>query len=91
MATEIQRTTITPAADGDVVELHISDALLGNESATIVLGITVRIPKFRPPLLSHVQREAVGIAVNVLSEHLEDLARQIRSVDGDLRPTVLES
>jgi hypothetical protein len=87
MAEEIQRTTVTPTEDGSVVQLHISDALPGDESASFVLQLSVSLPKYGEALLfAHVQREALRVAGRVVSHHLEMLAREIGTTDRHLEP-----
>lgn len=77
MSVEIHETIVTPSPDGDVVQIHISDAPPGDESAKIVLRLTVAIPKSPAPLLFHVQRQAIEVASKVLGEHLHALAKEI--------------
>lgn len=86
MPVEIRETIVTPESDKDVVQLHISDARLGDESAEIVLRLTVPIPKSPVPLVAHVQRQAIEVASKVLSEHLLSLAKQIGRSGRDLDP-----
>lgn len=88
MTIKIYRTTVTPAGDGEVVQLHISDAPPGDESASFVLDITARVPTFESPLLLHVQREAMDKAQKVLSNYLRELAERIQRGDADLHPEV---
>ena len=88
MTVKIYRTTVTPARDGDVVSLHISDAPPGDESASFVLEITARIPTFESPLLLHAQREAMSKAQSELSGYLQETAEQIRRAGADLHPKV---
>lgn len=91
MNVEIRETIVTAKHDKDVVQLHISDAPPGDESAEIVLRLTVPIPRSPAPLLAHVQREAIEVASKVLSNHLQALAQQIGNAGRDLDPNRMES
>jgi hypothetical protein len=88
MTVKIHRTTVTPAEDGEVVQLYVSDAPPGDVSASFVLDITARVPTFESPLLLHVQREAMDKAQKVLSEYLRELADRITRGGADLHPRV---
>jgi hypothetical protein len=80
MAIEIRETIVTPTVGGDVVQLHISDAPLGDESASFVLTLQTTVEPFENPMLAHLQIEAMHYAdeaLTALGSHLhEDLKRQ---------------
>ena len=88
MAIEIRETIVTPAQDGDVVQLHISDAPPGDEFSAFDLHLTVKIPKFQAALLLHVQREAISIASDYLYGQAQEMAATIRQSGRDPRPVV---
>ena len=89
MAEEIQRTTVTPTEDGSVVQLHISDAPPDDESASFVLQLSVSLPRYKGALLfAQVQREAIRMAQDVLSHHLQELAQEIGPTEFDVNPKV---
>lgn len=76
MAVELRETTITPAQEGDVVQIYISDAERGDEAAEIVLQFHVRLEKrHRNPLLTQLQRDALKTARDYVGEILQDLAQ----------------
>jgi hypothetical protein len=76
MSVELRETTITPAQAGDVVQLYISDAERGDEEAEIVLQFHVRLGKrHKNPLLTQVQRDALKIARDHVSDILQGLAQ----------------
>lgn len=79
MSVEIRETMITHAQDVDVVQLHISDALPGDESAEIVLRLTVPIPKNETIRVMHAQRDAMKIAQDHLSNLLRELATKLQN------------
>lgn len=79
MSISIRETIVTPAdADLDVVQLHISDAPPGDESATFVLRILAKQRGLRTPALAHLQREAMKIAQDALTFTLRDLAQELQ-------------
>ena len=81
MPVEIRETTITPAQDGIVVQLHISDAPPDDESVGIALQLTAKLPKSQNPLLAKVQRDAMKVAQEALSHLLRALADDARQGD----------
>jgi hypothetical protein len=84
----IQQTIVTPGADGqDVIQLHISDAKLGDESATLVVQILAKVRPLKMPALAHIQRQAMEIVQDALSPLLTDLARELQEAGYELRPT----
>lgn len=90
--TEIRETTVSPDGDGSIVRLQISDAPPPYESATMHLQLTVRLPAYEPPLLAHLQREAIDAAVQELRVHLQGLYQEIqRNPHNDPRPMARRS
>lgn len=86
MPIAIHRTTVTAGKDGDVVQLHISDAPPGDASASFVLQVTVQIASLQSPLLAQVQREAMKQAEDVLQKLSQEAAKDIRWTELDLEP-----
>jgi hypothetical protein len=79
MPIAIQQTTVTPDADGqDVIVLHVSDAKLGDTSATLVVQIAAKVRPLKTPTLAHIQRQAMEIAQDSLTPLLTGLAREIQ-------------
>jgi|HubBroStandDraft_4_1064222.scaffolds.fasta_scaffold08060_2 hypothetical protein len=79
MPIAIQQTTVTPDADGqDVIVLHVSDAKLGDTSATLVVQIVAKVRPLKTPTLVHIQRQVMEIAQDALSPLLRDLAQEIQ-------------
>jgi hypothetical protein len=92
MTIEIRKTIVTPTADGDLIQLHISDAPPDDESATFVLQIVAKMPPLEPCLLAQMQREAMTTAQDALTPILQDLAAQITQGAGrPLRPRKVAS
>jgi hypothetical protein len=89
MDATIRRTTVEPTEGGSAVHVHISDAPLGEPFEAIELQMTVSLPEFEDGvLLAQMQREALLAAREVLSGHLEALAKEIHYTAGNLRPKV---
>jgi hypothetical protein len=88
MDAAIYSTTVTAKPDGgSVVQLYISDAPLGAETASIVVQMTVSLPEYeRAILLAEAQREAIKAAQEVLSSRLQELAPGIQAIFSNLRP-----
>ncbi len=87
MPTEIRKTTVTPVdADHDVIELHISDAPLDDESATLVVQILVKQRAMLAPALGHLQRAAMKTAQDALMPLLQTLANELQQNGMGLYP-----
>jgi hypothetical protein len=86
MAIEIRETIVTPDPTGDVVQLHISDAELGDENGSFRLVLRAKLPPFEVPALAQLQREAMGAAQDALTPLLTNLARQITESGRGLNP-----
>lgn len=85
MSIEIRETIVTPAVDGNVVQLRISDVPLGDESATFVLNIQAKLPLVQTPTLAHLQRAAMDLAQDALTPLLQKLAAQLQQAGYELR------
>lgn len=59
MPIEIRETIVTPATDGDVIQLHISDVAPDAEGATFRLVLLAKLPPLEPSLLAQMQRAAM--------------------------------
>ena len=83
MAVEIRQTTIESAKDMDVVQLYISDAERGDESASFVLEFQARLPKRDgASVLEQIQRDALKIAQDHLSEVRHGVtSKKLKEVD----------
>lgn len=79
MPIAIRETIVTPATGGDVIQLHISDAPLGDEYARFAVRILAKLPPLRTPAVAQLQREAIEIAQAELSQLLQDLAIEIQN------------
>jgi hypothetical protein len=77
MAIEIRETIVTPAPDGDLIQLHISDVAPDAEGATFRLVLLAKLPPLEPALLEQLQREALTTAQDALTPILQHLAREI--------------
>jgi hypothetical protein len=86
MPIEIRETIVTPGADSDVVQLRISDAPLDDESATLRLTLLAKLPASHLPLLAQLQREAMRIAQDGMTNLLRVMATEIRKQDFPLAP-----
>ena len=79
MPVAIRETIVTPAdGDQDVVQLHISDAKLGDESATFVVRILAKVRPLKMPTMAHLQRQVMAMTQDALTPILRDLAREIQ-------------
>lgn len=82
MAVEIRQTTIESAKDRDVVQLYISDAPLGDESAEIALQLSVCLPKREAAvILERMQHQALKEVQSHLSTILIDLAQRAQRIE----------
>ncbi len=79
MPIEIRETIVTPATDGDVIQIHISDAPPGDESATFAVRILAKLPLVKTPAVAQLQREAIEITQGELSQLLQDLAIELQT------------
>jgi len=71
MEIEIRETIVTPKADDAVVQLHISDRKLEDESASFVLRLSVEISPMHDAQLSTIQREALKRARKALQDLID--------------------
>jgi hypothetical protein len=79
MSRDIRETTITPGAHGDIVQIRISDAPLADESASFQLTILAKVKALQTPTVAHLQREAMKMAQETLTELLQNLMREIQA------------
>lgn len=86
MPVEIRQCIVTPGTNGDIVQLHISDAPLGDSAASVALHLTATVPFLETPLLLHLQRNAMKIAQETLSALLDKSAREIAAAGHGLEP-----
>jgi hypothetical protein len=86
MPVEIRQTIVTPGTNGDIVQLHISDAPLGDAAASVALHLTATVPFLESPLLPHLQREAMMIAQETLNAMLQRAAHEITAAGQGLEP-----
>jgi hypothetical protein len=86
MAVEIHRTIVTPDADGDVVELYVSDAPPEDASASFVLRLTTKVGPYDHPQVAQLQRAAMMIAADQLNELARDMAEGITGAGYGLKP-----
>ena len=77
MPIEIRQCVVTPGTKGDIVQLHISDAPLGDAAASVALHITATAPFMEAPLLLHLQREAMKVAQETLGAMLQKTGHEI--------------
>ena len=70
MAIEIRQTIVTATGDERVVQLHIADGSLEDESCGIVLRLSVPIPQIRDASLEKIERETLKAASQVLRDLL---------------------
>jgi hypothetical protein len=80
MAAEILETTIATDDGGTTVRLHIADAPLDDERASFRLQLLARLPRYRQPLVSQVQREAILEAQEVLARLAGALLQDLPSM-----------
>jgi hypothetical protein len=64
----IQETIITPAKDGVVVQLYVSDAPRDNESAAMRVALTATIPRTEGKRLAWVQYQTLLSVHNSLEQ-----------------------
>ena len=89
MSIEIRECILTRGAGGgDVVQLHISDAPLGDSSASLALHLTITVPRLEAPLVLHLEREAMRIAHETLGRLLQESAHEITASGHGLEPRV---
>lgn len=86
MSVEIRQSIVTPAIDGSVVQLHISDAPPDDASASLRLILTVKLPSYEMPLLTQLQREVMSRVQAELTGLLQRGAQDIREGGFDLNP-----
>ena len=85
MPIAIRETIVTPASGGDVIQLHISDAPLGDEYAKFAVRILAKLPPVQTSAVAQLQREVIEIAQAELSQLLQDLAMEIQNAGLDLQ------
>jgi hypothetical protein len=85
MPIQIRETIVTPATDGDVIQLHISDAPPDDESATFAVRILAKLPPVRTPAMAQIQREVIEKTQSTLSELLVNLASELQTAGYGLR------
>jgi hypothetical protein len=81
MPIEIRETIVTPVANGQVVQLHISDVPLDDEGGAFRLVLRAKLPSFRTPLVRQLQREAMKIAQDKMTDLLKNLASEIQKTE----------
>lgn len=86
MPIELRETIVTPDASGDVVQLRISDAPLGDEPAPFQLTILAKLPAYQAPALTQLQRAAMKMAKDALSELIQKLVAEIQQGGHPLEP-----
>jgi hypothetical protein len=82
----ILQTIVTPDGDGTVVQLQISDAPLLDESAAIRIALTVRVGAYDLPLLAHLEREALEVALRALRDLSQAKASEIVKSSHSMHP-----
>lgn len=78
MPVEIRETIVTTAPDGEVVQLHISDAPPDDESASFVLTLQAKVGPFENPMLSHLHVAAMTAAADVLNRMIAEATGALR-------------
>jgi hypothetical protein len=86
MPIEIRQCIVTPGTNGDIVQLHISDAPLGDAAASVALHITATVPFLEAPLLLQLQREAMTVAQETLGALVQKTGREIAAAGHGLEP-----
>ena len=86
MPIEIRQCIVTPGTNGEVVQLHISDAPLGDAAASVALHITATAPFMEAPLLLQLQREAMKVAQETLGAMLQKTTHEITASGHSLEP-----
>lgn len=86
MPIEIRQCIVTPGTNGDMVQLHISDAPLGDAAASVALHITATVPFLEAPLLLHLQREAMMVAQQTLGAMVQKTAHEIAAAGHGVEP-----
>jgi hypothetical protein len=88
MPIAIRETIVTPVDnDHDVVQLHISDAPPGDESATFVVRILAKRHALKVPTLAQLQRDAMKAAQDAMMPILQGLAKEMQQEGyGDVGP-----
>jgi hypothetical protein len=87
MAIEIRETIVTSEPDADVVQLHISDVAIGDEGGSFRLVLHAKLRPLETPVLAHLQRAAMALAQDALTEILQKTAKQVTSAGYGLYPT----
>jgi hypothetical protein len=81
----ILRTTVSPDAGYDIVQLEISDSRLASGEVSIVEGAAIqvtveaRIRGFVTAPLAHIQLAAVDVALEALRNISQDLRKEIQT------------
>ena len=86
MTVAIYETIVVPTLGGVSVRLHISDAPKDSEDATFELTLLAKLPDFEAAALAQLQREALEIAGNEISNQLRRLATEIQEGGLDQKP-----
>jgi hypothetical protein len=87
-AAKILETTVTPDKDGQIVRLQISDGSLDPASpATFRLALTAKLPAYRFPLVTHVEREAMKLAEAVLAQRLRETGEELQKSRAPFDPS----
>ena len=88
MTIEIRETTITRDADATIVRLHIADAPISDETAAFRLTLLAKMPRYKSPFVSQIQREAILEAREALGKIADALLQDLPR-DAHARPEVI--
>jgi hypothetical protein len=88
MAIEIRETTITTDADATIVQIHIADAPISDETAAFRLTLLAKMPRYKSPYVAQVQREAILEAREALLRIADALLQELPR-DANARPKVI--
>lgn len=75
---KIHETTVTPNADGALVQLRISDASPGDADAANRLILAVQVPAVGLAPLAEIERQALDLADTALQALLREKADQLK-------------
>jgi hypothetical protein len=85
MTVEIHETKIAKGADATIVQLHIADAPLSENTGTFRLDLVVHLPHYKHPFVLQIQREAILEAREVLGKLADALLQELPR-DANARP-----
>jgi hypothetical protein len=77
MNLEIYETKITEDVSGTIVALAVADGPMNSLERTFWIELSAILPAYKAPYLIHLQREALLVASEALSQMAESLLKEL--------------